>query len=428
MTAVAEPPPRIATLDIVRGVAVMGILTMNITDFAMPPQAYMNPAAYGFDGFADKLAWAGNFIVFDGKMRGLFSLLFGASVLLVIDRAAASGQPARSIHFRRMLWLALFGLLHFYLIWHGDILFGYALCGMALWFFRNLAPRTLVRVAIGFILVQFLLLAAMSAGLFMLAAAAAAPGAPPEAVQAWAGKQAMMGIPSPADLQAALALGRGSYEAILAHRVGEQAVEPLVGLIMFGWETIGYMLLGMAALRTGFLTGAWSDSAYRKTALVCFAIAVPVYALYAWILIRDGFTIPVLMTVWGPATVPVRPVMIFGVAALVILATRSGGPLVGRIAAAGRAAFTNYLGTSIVMTTLFFGYGGGLFGYLGRAELWLVVVAMWALMLLWSKPWLERFRYGPFEWAWRSLARWSPQPMRGPAILPAPSPVGRGPG
>ena len=104
--------------------------------------------------------------------------------------------------------------------------------------------------------------------------------------------------------------------------------------------------------------------------------------------------------------------MIAAVAATVILLTRRDSWLVGRISAAGRAAFTNYLGTSILMTSLFYGWGFGLFGSLGRAELWLVVIAMWVVMLAWSKPWLDRFHYGPFEWLWRSLARGELQPMR----------------
>jgi uncharacterized protein len=112
------------------------------------------------------------------------------------------------------------------------------------------------------------------------------------------------------------------------------------------------------------------------------------------------------------ATVPLRPLMVAGTAALIILLSRRGGALVERIAAAGRAAFTNYLGTSILMTTLFYGYGTGLYGSLSRAELWIPVVAAWALMLWWSKPWLDRFRYGPLEWLWRSLSRWDVQPMR----------------
>src|SRR3546814_9122885 len=109
MTATTEPRPRIATLDIFRGVAGMGILAMNVIAFAMPIEAYMNPAAYGLDTTADFIAWAFSFIFVDGKMRGLFSFLFGASMLLVIERAGAAGRSAVSVHFRRMGWLAIFG-------------------------------------------------------------------------------------------------------------------------------------------------------------------------------------------------------------------------------------------------------------------------------------------------------------------------------
>jgi uncharacterized protein len=104
--------------------------------------------------------------------------------------------------------------------------------------------------------------------------------------------------------------------------------------------------------------------------------------------------------------------MVVAIAALVILLARGGGALTARIAAAGRAAFTNYLGSSILMTGFFYGWGLGRFGTIDRAQLWLVVIAMWAIMLIWSKPWLDRFQYGPFEWLWRSLARWKLQPMR----------------
>jgi len=110
--------------------------------------------------------------------------------------------------------------------------------------------------------------------------------------------------------------------------------------------------------------------------------------------------------------VPFRPLLILAYAAIIILATRRGGWLVDRIAAAGRAAFTNYLGTSILMTGLFYGWGVGLYGSLSRAELWIPVIVMWIVMLAWSKPWLDRFAYGPFEWLWRSLARWQVQPLR----------------
>jgi uncharacterized protein len=172
------------------------------------------------------------------------------------------------------------------------------------------------------------------------------------------------------------------------------------------------MLLGMAGLRSGLLTGAWSRRAYVRGAGVGFGIGIPAAALVATIPIRHGFdTASVAMStlVWSE---PVRPVMILGWACLIVLALRPGGALTARVAAAGRMAFSNYLGTTLVCTTLFYGYGFGLYGRLSRAELYLVVAPVSALMLLWSRPWLARFRYGPLEWLWRSLARGRLQPMR----------------
>jgi uncharacterized protein len=390
----------------------MGILAMNIADFALPSPAYINPLAYGHEGPADLVSWAADFILFDGKMRGLFSFLFGASMLLVIQRAEAKGEPSARVHMRRMAWLGVIGLLHYYLIWHGDILFGYAAAGAAAWFFHTRSPAKLVEVGIGFLVAQFLLCALLAGGVYMLGTAAAAPGAPAEALTAWAGKQNMFGVPSASQIAETLALHRGSWWGLVNDRLIENPAGPFVGLLFFSWETIGYMLFGMAALKSGFLTGQWERTRYRRIAVTCLGGALTVYGAYAAILIADNFSVTAVAAMWLAATVPVRPFAVAGMAALIMLATRSGGPLVARIAAAGRAAFTNYLGTSLVMTTLFYGYGFGLFGELRRVELWLVVLAAWAVMLLWSKPWLERFHYGPLEWLWRSLARGRLQPMR----------------
>lgn len=412
MTAATEPPPRIATLDIVRGVAVMGILAMNIVGFALPFQSYMNPLALGPVNEADFVSWVVSFILVDGKMRGLFSFLFGASMMLVIDQARAKGEPEERIHYRRMFWLLAFGLVHLYLIWFGDILVGYALIGMIAFLFRNLSQRALIRWAIGLLIAQLLIHAGLAAGAAALQQAATTPGADPAVVSEWKGLERQFGAMSAQSKAQEFALYRGDYSGILSDRIKDQALGPIKGLGLFGWETLAYFLLGMAALRSGFLTGGWSDARYRKTALLGFGIGIPAYALLAWLLARDGFSVPGVFALSMAATVPFRPLMVVATASLIVLATRKGGALVDRIAAAGRAAFTNYLGTSLVMTTLFYGYGAGLFGTLGRAQLWLVVLAMWALMLLWSKLWLDRYLYGPLEWLWRSLARGSLQPMR----------------
>jgi uncharacterized protein len=421
MTAVAEAPPRIAALDIVRGVAVMGILAMNIVAFAMPFQAYMNPIAFGGASGADMVSWFVSFVLIDGKMRGLFSFLFGASMLLVIEKAAAKGENPASVHYRRMFWLLLFGLIHLYLIWMGDILVGYALVGMIAYLFRGKGTRTLILWGIGFLLVQALLDGGLAAAAAYLAAQAAAPGADPGTVSEWQALKGQFGVMSGEAMAGEVRLyGQGGYGGIVADRWADHQWAPVTGLLMFGWETLAFFLFGMAALKSGFITGRWEAARYRRTAILGFAIGVPAYSALGWLLIRDGFSVPMVMGISMGATAPLRPVMIVASAALIILLTRNGGALVERIAAAGRAAFTNYLGTSLLMTTFFYGYGLGWFGTLGRAQLWLVVLPIWALMLLWSKPWLDRFEYGPMEWLWRSLSRGSAQKLRRPASpLPA---------
>ena len=415
MTAATEPTDRIASLDIVRGVAVMGILAMNIVGFALPPAAYMNPLAYGSEAAIDFSAYAFNFVLIDGKMRGLFSFLFGASMLLVIQRAEAKGESGAATHYRRMLVLLLFGAIHFYLIWFGDILFGYAMVGMVAFLFRNKEPKALIVIGIMLVLLQFLMMAGMAASVRDLAPQIAQPGASPELLRQWNDMTAWVRVPTAAELSEQMALILGPWSGIAQNQLTKHMFDPLIFSIMFGPETLAYMLFGMAALKSGYLAGQWSDAEYRRAAIRGYTISLPFYLLLIWLIFRSNFGVVALMTYSMAATVLIRPFMIAAVAALVILVTRKGGWLTQRIAAAGRPAFTNYLGTSIIMTGTFYGWGLGYFGQPSRAELWLVVIAMWVVMLAWSKPWLERYQYGPLEWLWRSLARGPIQPMRKPA-------------
>jgi uncharacterized protein len=412
MATLPQEGTRIATLDIVRGVAVMGILAMNIVAFAMPIQAYMNPLAFGSEAPVDYAVYAFNFVLIDGKMRGLFSFLFGASMLLVIDRAEAKGEDPASVHYRRMLVLLLFGAIHFYFIWFGDILFGYAMIGMVAYFFRNLAPKRLIAIGIVLVLIEFLMMAGMAAQVRDLAPKVAEPGVSAEVLRQWNEMTVWVRIPTPAEINEQMALILGPWTGLAHSQLTKHTLEPLFFSLMFGPETLAYMLFGMAALKSGYFIGQWSDADYRRAAIRGYAISLPFYVLLVWLIFRSNFGVLGLTTYSMAATVLLRPFMIAAVAALVILLTRKGGWLTQRIAAAGRAAFTNYLGTSILMTGIFYGWGLGLFGELGRAQLWLVVIAMWLVMLAWSKPWLVRFNYGPLEWLWRTLARGEIQPMR----------------
>ncbi len=405
-------PERIATLDIVRGVAVMGILAMNIAAFAMPFPAYANPFAFGWESALDSASYAFNFVLIDGKMRGLFSFLFGASMLLVIEKAEANGENAARITFRRQLWLLLFGLIHFYLVWFGDILTGYALIGMVAYFFRRLSVKALIGWGIALVLLQLAIMGGSAAYGHSLAEAVAAPNPSLRTLEDWREFTADFAMPSPAQLQEMLALHLGPWSGIVREQVTDHVADPFVYTLLFGPETLAYMLFGMAALKSGFLRGEWAERRYERIAFIGLAVTIPVYVVICVMLFIDGLTVPGIFTWYMAATIPFRPVMIVAYAALIIELARGGGWLTERIDAAGRAAFSNYLGTSIVMTALFYGWGLGLYGSLARSELWLVVIAAWALMLVWSKPWLERFRYGPLEWLWRSLARGRVEQLR----------------
>lgn len=412
MTTLDQPSDRIATLDIVRGVAVMGILTMNIVAFGMPEAAYLNPRAYGGDTGIDLVAYLVNFVLFDGKMRGLFSFLFGASALLVIERAEAHGMSAARVHYARMAWLLVFGLLHLYLFWWGDILNHYALIGMILFRFRAWGITALVKLALTLIAVQTLLLAGLPVAVAMNAADASRPNATAAAIEARRDFENSFGKPEPKEIAKELAAYRGSYGDALARRAEDGATPVLGALFVVGMETLAYMLLGMALFKSGMLRGEWPLARYRRWLLIGFGVGIPAYVAIGWYVAGAGFSVFAVTLGVLLLAAPVRPLMIVGWASLIILLARGRSWLTGRLAAAGRMAFTNYLMTTILCTTFFNGYGFSFYGYLGRSELYLVVAATWVLILLWSKPWLAHFRYGPFEWLWRSLARGSLQAMR----------------
>jgi uncharacterized protein len=407
---VSSQSTRYHTLDVIRGVAVMGILSVNIVAFAMIEAAYFNPTAYGGWHGADFAVWATNMVVVDGKLRTLFSMLFGASTLLVIERAEAAGLSGPQVHMRRMVVLMLFGILHYYLIWFGDILTAYAVGGMIAFLFRKKPARRLLWTGAAFLALSMLVFTMFMVSQHQADVVAHAPGATRAAIREWNEGLGTF-FPSATMIAEDRALHLGSWLQLVAHNFAEWH-KIIPGVVVFMPDTVGLMLIGMAAYKSGFLTGQWEDSAYRRVA----AIAIPVGlaaggAIVAYDVSVNFYIIGIFSAFMILAT-PFITVMALGYAALIILLSRGQGWLSRRFAAVGRAAFTNYLGTSILMTFVFYGWGLGLYGQLSRAEAWLFAPLVWLLMLAWSKPWLDRFNYGPFEWAWRSLSRGKLQPMR----------------
>jgi uncharacterized protein len=397
------------SLDAIRGFAVMGILAMNITAFAMPEMAYISPAYDGAASQGDIISWIASFILVDGKMRGLFSLLFGASMLLVIERAAAKGESPAKVHFSRMGWLAIFGLVHFAFIWWGDILFLYATVGCIAYVFRDMESRSLIKMALIIYAIGFILMSLFTGSMFLLQFAANAPDADPEMTKAFTEMMAQFGNGAKE-----IAAYRGGYFDIVSYRLTEKWSQPFAMVLQNIFETLPYMMIGMALYKNGCMTGEWERARYRKWALLGLGIGGLGYALLALWAQTAKFDLILLMNIALAWTYPLRLIMILGYVAALMLLIRAlaGSSFIARVAATGQAAFTNYLGTSIVMTTIFYGYGLGLYNHISRPMLWLFVIGAWSVMLLWSKPWLARFRYGPLEWLWRSLARRERQAMR----------------
>lgn len=400
-------------MDMARGFAVMGIVLMNIIALSMPKGAYFNPDAGGGEGLVDRLVWALAFILVDGKMRGLFSLLFGASMVLLMDRAEMAGGNGRHHHIVRSFWLALIGFAHYLLLWWGDILTLYALIGLVALPLAGKQPLTLVKLAFLAFGVHFLILIGLMLGIHHVIGAAASADAGPDTIALAAQTLDQIGEPGTDAIARETALYRGSWEAMVAYKANGYLSWGMSNLHYMGLEILGFILLGMAMLKGGFLTGTWPREQYRATARHCFLIGLPPMtglAIWAWASGFDAVTTFGVVFAWS---FPFRVPLTVGVAALIftMISGREPGALLTRIEAVGRLSLSNYLGTSLILTALFYGWGFGLFGSVSRAACYGIVPLVWALMLLWSYPWINRFRYGPAEWIWRSLTLLRPQPF-----------------
>jgi uncharacterized protein len=394
---------RIGTLDFIRGLAVMGILAANIVAFGQPFEAYMYPAAFiGDPGDPGGWLWIAQFVLVDGKMRGLFTLLFGAGMYLFMERAWASGAT-RKLQAWRLILLLIFGMVHFFFIWAGDILFYYGLFGLiALACVRWPVKRQFAVGLVGYLFGAVLYAVTMSMP-YLIAETSLGESAPELA-------EAREGLIKGVDVTLALgkvpnaAIASGDYGALVTHRITEQWNEPIMNALLFGFETLPLMLIGMALYRMGFFSGAFNAAKMRLWGWVGLGGGGLAHLAIGLVVKASGFSYYATLAGFVAWTPLPRLAMVLGLAALlVVYAPHATGWLGDRVRAAGRAAFTNYLGTSVVMMVVFHGWGLALFGDLNRPQLYIVVVLAWVLMLAWSKPWLDRYRYGPLEWLWRCL-------------------------
>ncbi len=393
---------RIASIDVLRGVAVLGILPLNMQSFAMPGAAYMNPTAYGDLEGANYWVWYCTHLLGDLKFWSIFSMLFGAGIILMATRCEATGRSPAGVHYRRMGWLLLFGLLHAHLLWYGDVLYNYALCGMVLYLFRKWSARALLALAA----IPLLIDCAVSIGFGWLLVSADVPEMRAEMSAAWR--------PTAEQIQAELEIYRSGWLQQQPHRMSAAFFfETFLFFFTLGWRSAGMMLIGMALYKLEVFSARRSWRFYVTLLAIGLLVGLPViaYGIHrnesaGWSL-EYSFNFGPLYNYWGSILVAL------GWTGLVMLVCQAGGlrSATRPFAAAGRMALTCYLLQSIIATTIFYGHGWGRFGHFERwQQLW-TVVAIWTFLLVFASIWLRSFRYGPFEWLWRSLTYLKWQPM-----------------
>jgi len=384
----------------VRGVAVLGILAINVTGFWGPTLSSFSPAIPAPEpGGAAWFAFA--FVVFEGKMRALFTLLFGASMLLFVEAAQRRGASGELMQVRRLLWLALFGYAHYLLLWWGDILFPYALCGLVALAMRRLSPAALAIAG----LTLFVVSHGMNAigdlpGIAAEQRVLAGHGSPAEVAEQ-VGMIARIAAENLSDIRI---LNAGFGDAVRL-RLSTAPFLPFETATITFTETLPLMLLGMALLRTGFFTGGWSERTLRRIAWGGIGLGGGLtVALLGWVM-EHGFPPRAMFAAINDLSALPHLLMAMGYAAVLMLAWPhiSASATGQALAAAGRCAFTNYLGTTILMTALFSGWGLGLGPELPRGWLPAFVLLGWAAMLAWPRWWLGRFGTGPLETLWRRL-------------------------
>lgn len=393
-----DPPSRIDTMDAARGLAVCGIVLLNVYNFAMPPAAYFNPLAWGYTGPATLAIWALESIIAQDAFRAVFAMLFGAGVAILFER----GGTLRA-HFARMLALLALGYAHAVLLNNGDVLRLYALTGLLLPPLLRLPQRGLLGAVAVLAAVHLGALGWFGWGWLRYWWSVQQGLGDPAALALWQGEFGN----DPAAIARGLEVGRES----LGDRIARRSFEwqgPLVVFLVFLPQTLAAMLLGAWGWRSGLLRGGWERARARRFAIVLATVALPPMVALCAAAFWSGFAGTVIGTtalVWGQPFA----VMLGLAYAAALFARWGGGPLRAglgaRLAAAGRLSLTNYIGASVVMAALFHSWGMGWFGAVNRIEATFAALLVIALILSFSPWWSRSFGIGPFERLWRAGAR-----------------------
>ena len=393
---------RIVSLDVLRGFAILGILVMNVQSFSMIGAAYLNPTAFGDLTGVNRLVWVLSHMLADLKFVSIFSMLFGAGIVLFASKLESKGFAPGVVHYRRTFWLLLIGLAHGFLLWYGDILAAYALVALVAYLFWRRSRAALLITGTLILIIGSLL--SMMFGLSM-------PYWPPESIE---GMMAFWSPTTDAVIAEVASYSGGWLEQMTQRVPGMAAHLTIVFWTSTVWRTGGMMLIGMGLYKLGVLSAERSRKFYTIGGILGLLVGFPL--IYLGILRRFAsdwsleyaFFQGAQYNYWGSVFVALAYVL------LIMLAVKVApeGWFSRLFAPVGRMAFTNYLLQTVICTTLFYGHGFGLFGSMSRGGQSIVVLTVWAFEIWLSHAWLSRFRFGPAEWLWRSLTYMRPQPMR----------------
>ena len=390
----AKSNNRIHSIDLLRGFAILGILIMNITNFSQVNIAYMNPTiGAGLEGY-NQYFHAFNYIFADTRFMSIFSILFGAGVVLFTRNAEIKGKRAGVLHFKRMFWLLLFGFVHAYFIWSGDILVAYAICGCFIFFLRKKSIRTLLVMSTLLFIIPLT---------FNLMTYYGMTSDELESTFAFF-------HPNPEQIATEIKTMQGSFNEQMTIRL-KNAIEfqTFVFLIETFWRTTAMMLLGMILFRKGVLSADKSIKYYKKMILVGFAPGLILSIIGLNQAYDFEWSGAYVMNIGANYKLVSGVFMAIGYIGLVMWFFKKGifKNLQRRLQSTGRMAFTNYIGMSLICTLIFNGHGLGFFGTFDRLQQFLVVISVWVLILILSPLVLKKYKFGPLEWMWRKLTYFS---------------------
>ena len=415
---------RIQSLDIMRGVVLLGILLMNINGMGLAG-AYENPTVSGGATGWDLKTWVTTNMLFEGTMRALFSLLFGVGMFILLDRLEKKGAGinAANIYFRRLTWLLVFGLIHCYLLlWDGEILYNYALMGFLVYSFRNMSPKKLILISVFLFSAGALwsfsdyrndvkLVEQVSIAKQYRTEGKELTKDLKEATEKWEKKEAEKSPKAIAEYNTNMRKGYFSVVAFLAP-INLHYNEHFPYRYDL-WDVLSMMLLGIALFKLKILAAEKSYRFYGLMALISYSIGLLVNYYETNLIIDSGFSLigfSKSYLTYDLGRVPVA----MGHIALIMLFCKF--PILNwlkkSLAAVGKMALTNYVMHSVFAMFIFTGAGFGLFGRLQRHELLYIVFSIWIVQLILSPIWLRYFQFGPIEWIWRNLSYLKKHPFR----------------